>query len=87
MGGKSAIGVVSVAVLCGCGDPPVEVTGDPTQGDTRYYEQAEAVASLGKSDELTEVVTVAFNDRTQDPDDPKTAAPVEFTGTSTTARP
>ena len=75
MGGKSAIGVVSVAVLCGCGDPPVEVTGDPTQGDTRYYEQAEAVASLGKSDELTEVVTVAFNDRTQDPDDPKITYP------------
>lgn len=77
MGGKSAASLVAVlAAFSACGgDPPVKVTGDPNQGYTQYYEQAEAVGVVAKSDELTEVVTIGFNDRTQDPDDPKLVYP------------
>lgn len=57
------------------------MTGAPGQGNTSDYEQAEAVASLGRADQLTDVITVAFNDRTTDPDDPKFIYPDGPSGT------
>jgi hypothetical protein len=67
--------VVLGAAACGP-DDGTRVTGGPTQGHTADYEQAEAVATVAYEDPWTDVLTVAFNDRTEaDPYNPLTIYP------------
>lgn len=66
-----------LVALAGCdNDLGQPATGSPFQGVTEDYEQAETAISVARiggasSSYGYDVVTVAFNDRTQDPTNPK----------------
>ena len=51
------------------------VTGDPTQGDTEDFEQAETAITIVPRGAQADVIVVGFNDRTQNPADPKIEYP------------
>ena len=73
---KASSAVLSLAALAVACEPDVKaVTGGPEQGVTPEYEQAETAITVAHREPLVDVITIAFNDRTQDPSDPKTVYP------------
>jgi hypothetical protein len=67
--------LVLAAIAMGCEPDVNAVTGGPEQGVTPEYEQAETAITVAHREPLVDVITITFNDRTQDPSDPKTVYP------------
>jgi hypothetical protein len=67
---------VAAVFVVGC-EPDIDgaATGRPTQGNTADFEQAEAVVTIAPRGALSDVMVVSYNDRTQDPNDPKIIYP------------
>ena len=71
---SSAVWLLAVVAM-GCDADINAVTGGPEQGVTPDYEQAETAITVAHSEPMVDIITIAFNDRTQDPSDPKTVYP------------
>jgi hypothetical protein len=66
---SSSVWLLAVVAM-GCDVDINAVTGGPEQGGTPEYEQAETAITVAHSEPMVDIITITFNDRTQDPSDP-----------------